>query len=159
MLKLSCLVVPSLPRIIGSDIKLISPNIFYGYLNNVHAICQNMECKLWCLYGFVTMQLNDATTLCIWICLLWQSLGMDQLFHTPNPWDLKLLLSFNVGLWFFDEATIWKKNIYAVNWCVSRWNGHDIMDVIIFFHITSGWINTWKGVNQLKELFFLNLIL
>ena len=28
-----------------------------------------------------------------------------------------------------------------------------------FFHITSGRINTWKGVNQLKELFFLNLII
>ena len=28
-----------------------------------------------------------------------------------------------------------------------------------FFHITSGRINTWKGVNQLKELFFHNLII
>ena len=28
----------------------------------------------------------------------------------------------------------------------------------IYFHITSGRINTWKGVKQLKELFFLNLI-
>ena len=34
------------------------------------------------------------------------------------------------------------------------YNGRDI-----FFHITSGRINTWKGVNQLKELFFLNLII
>ena len=23
-------------------------------------------------------------------------------------------------------------SIYAVNWCVSRWNGRDTMDVIIF---------------------------
>ena len=23
--------------------------------------------------------------------------------------------------------------IYAVNWCVSRWNGRDTMDVIFFF--------------------------
>ena len=51
------------------------------------------------------------------------------------------------------------KHCYAVNWCVSRWNGRDTMDVIFFFHITSGRINTWKGVNQLKELFFLNLII
>ena len=29
------------------------------------------------------------------------------------------------------------------------------MDVIFFFNITSGRINTWKGVNQLQELFFL----
>ena len=40
---------------------------------------------------------------------------------------------------------------------------HGEMDVIqwtwFFFHITSGRINTWKGVNQLKELFFLNLII
>ena len=33
------------------------------------------------------------------------------------------------------------------------------MDVINFFYITSGRINTWKGVNQFKELFFLNLII
>ena len=51
------------------------------------------------------------------------------------------------------------KHLYAVNWCVSRWNGRDTMDVIFFFHITFGRINTWKGVNQLKELFFLNLII
>ena len=34
------------------------------------------------------------------------------------------------------------------------YNGRDI-----FFHITSGRISMWKGVNQLKELFFLNLII
>ena len=49
--------------------------------------------------------------------------------------------------------------VYVVNWCVSRWNGRDTMDVINFFPITSWRINTWKGVNQLKELFFLNLII
>ena len=47
---------------------------------------------------------------------------------------------------------------YAVNWCVSQWNGRDTMDVIFFFYITSGRINTWKGVNQLRELFFFNSI-
>ena len=40
---------------------------------------------------------------------------------------------------------------------------HGEMDVIqwmwYFFHITSGRIYTWKGVNQLKKLFFLNLII
>ena len=35
----------------------------------------------------------------------------------------------------------------TVKW--TWYNGHDE-----FFHITSGQINTWKGVNQLKELFF-----
>ena len=49
--------------------------------------------------------------------------------------------------------------IYAMNWCVLQWNGLDAMAVIIFFHITSGRINMWAGVNQLKELFFLNLII
>ena len=39
----------------------------------------------------------------------------------------------------------------TVKW--TWYNGRDN-----FFHITSGRINTWKGVNQLKELFFLNLI-
>ena len=45
-----------------------------------------------------------------------------------------------------------------MNLCVYRWNGRDTIDVIFFFHITSGRINTCKGVNELKELFFLNLI-
>ena len=40
----------------------------------------------------------------------------------------------------------------TVKW--TWYNGRDN-----FFHITSGRINTWKGVNQLKELFFLNLII
>ena len=44
--------------------------------------------------------------------------------------------------------------IYAVNWCVSRWNGRDTMDVIIFFISRPGGLT---GVNQLKELFFLIL--
>ena len=39
----------------------------------------------------------------------------------------------------------------TVKW--TWYNGRDN-----FFHITSGRINTWKGVNQFKELFFLNLI-
>ena len=34
-------------------------------------------------------------------------------------------------------------------WCNGRYK---------FFHITSRHINTWKGVNQFKELFFHNLI-
>ena len=38
----------------------------------------------------------------------------------------------------------------TVKW--TWYNGRDI-----FFHITSGRIKTWKGVNKLKELFFLNL--
>ena len=40
----------------------------------------------------------------------------------------------------------------TVKW--TWYNGREI-----FFHIKSGRINTWKGVNQLKELFFLNLII
>ena len=40
----------------------------------------------------------------------------------------------------------------TVKW--TWYNGRDN-----FFHITSGQISTWKGVNQLKELFFLNLII
>ena len=36
--------------------------------------------------------------------------------------------SFDV---FFDLRL--NKRFYAVNWCVSRWNGRDTMDVIIFF--------------------------
>ena len=41
--------------------------------------------------------------------------------------------------------------------CITvKWTWYNGRDK--FFHITSGRINTWKGVNQLKELFFLNLI-
>ena len=65
-----------------------------------------------------------------------------------------------VFLFHFLERLAERCNIanYAVNWCVSRWNGRDTMDVIFFFHITSERINTWKGVNQLKKVFFLNSI-
>ena len=49
-------------------------------------------------------------------------------------------------------------NLYAVNWFVSRWNGRYTMDVIFFFISRPGGL-TWKGVNQLKELFFPNLII
>ena len=40
----------------------------------------------------------------------------------------------------------------TVKW--TWYNGRDI-----FLHIRSGLINTWKSVNQLKELFFLNFII
>ena len=41
--------------------------------------------------------------------------------------------------------------------CITvKWTWYDGSDKL--FHITSGRINTWKGVNQLKELFFLNFI-
>ena len=33
---------------------------------------------------------------------------------------------------------------YAVNWCVSRWNGRDTMDVIIFFISRPGWLTHEK---------------
>ena len=53
---------------------------------------------------------------------------------------------------FYISSDVWciqKYIVYAVNLCVPRWNGRDI-----YFHITSEWINTSKGVNELKELFF-----
>ena len=36
---------------------------------------------------------------------------------------------------YLHTANVNKTNdiIYAVNWCVSRWNGRDTMDVINFF--------------------------
>ena len=57
--------------------------------------------------------------------------------------------------------------VKAVSWChllcresvciTVKWTWYNGRDK--FFHITSGRINTWKGVNQLKELFFLNSII
>ena len=69
---------------------------------------------------------------------------------------LQRLLGSRVQPQWIHVPVTWgsRKSNYAVNCCVSRWNGRDI-----FFHITFGRINTWKGVNQLKELFFLNLII
>ena len=62
--------------------------------------------------------------------------------------------------------------VVLAGWVISGWLMsfmpwigvyHGEMDVIqwtwYFFHITSGRINTWKGVNQSKELFFLILII
>ena len=40
--------------------------------------------------------------------------------------------------------------------CITvKWTWYNGLD--IFFHITPGRINTWKGLNQLKEIFFLHL--
>ena len=46
--------------------------------------------------------------------------------------------------------------IYAVNWCVSRWNGRDTMDVIIFFISRPGGLTREKVKNYffLIQLFF-----
>ena len=42
--------------------------------------------------------------------------------------------------------------------CITvKWTWYNGRDT--FFHITFGRINTWKGVNQLKELFFLHSII
>ena len=43
--------------------------------------------------------------------------------------------------------------VYHSKMAVIQWTWY------FFFHITSGRINAWKGVNQSKELFFLNLII
>ena len=55
-------------------------------------------------------------------------------------------------------TNIWVSNLgyHLLPW-IGVYNGEMGRDN--FFHITSGRINTWKGVNQLKELFFLNLII
>ena len=60
---------------------------------------------------------------------------------------------FNVRSWNNGIHCLCRELVcITVKW--TWYNGRDI-----FFHITSGRINTWKGVNQLKELFFLNLII
>ena len=53
--------------------------------------------------------------------------------------------------------------IYAVNWCVSRWNGRDTMDVIFFsYHVWADWhVKRCKSVDRtiffLIQFFFLNI--
>ena len=61
----------------------------------------------------------------------------------------------SVSIIYSTLCSVADQRIYAVNWCVSQWNGRETMDVIFFFHITSRRINKQKGVNQLTELFFL----
>ena len=57
------------------------------------------------------------------------------------------IISYHISYHIFCRELV----CIMVKW--TWYNGRDI-----FFHITSGRINTWKGVNQLKELFFLNSI-
>ena len=55
--------------------------------------------------------------------------------------------------WTFDGSGFLCRELVCITVKWTWYNGRDIC-----FHITSGRINMWKGVNQLKELFFLNLI-
>ena len=57
-------------------------------------------------------------------------------------------------------AIIWKRfrTVCRELLCITvKWTWYNGRDDL--FHITSGRINTWTGVNQLKELFFLNSII
>ena len=68
---------------------------------------------------------------------------------------------FGVRLWLSGALwihIIWYHMLCRELVCITvKWTWYNGCDK--FFHITSGRINTWKGVNQLKELFFLNLII
>ena len=67
-------------------------------------------------------------------------------YNTQTVWCNYLSLSLINA-----SSTICRELVcITVKW--TWYNGRDK-----FFHITSGRINTWKGVNQLKELFFLHL--
>ena len=50
-------------------------------------------------------------------------------FSNPFTWKLLFPLIQSSLILYGDIDT----RVYAVNWCVSRWNGHDTMDVIFFF--------------------------
>ena len=49
------------------------------------------------------------------------------------------------------------KSYYAVNWCVSRWNGRDTKDVIIFLISRPGGLTREKVQISRKNYFFLIL--
>ena len=46
-----------------------------------------------------------------------------------------------------------RRNIYAVNWCVSRWNGRDTIDVIFFFISRPGGLTREKVLISWKNYF------
>ena len=64
---------------------------------------------------------------------------------------------------YIEQSTAW--SIYAVNWCVSRWIGHDTMDVINFFLSRPGGLTrekvqiSWKNYFFVIYLFILNIYL
>ena len=63
-------------------------------------------------------------------------------YNTPQPldqWTNSPFMGQQVGNWSICHA-LWAKRkpivhptFYAMNWCVSLWNGRDTMDVIFFF--------------------------
>ena len=88
-------------------------------------------------------------------------LGSDTETCT-SPSSLKGVLLSDLGEFDIDcqRRKCWNLNTLLCRElvCITvKWTWYNGRDK--FFHITSGRINTWKGVNQLKELFFLNLII
>ena len=65
------------------------------------------------------------------------------MLHVPQLWMQLGLEQENVVIQFMPWIGVYHGEIDVIQW---TW---------YFFHITSGRINTWNGVNQLKELFFL----
>ena len=62
--------------------------------------------------------------------------------------------NFVCFIWISSELDMFAyENLCRELVCITvKWTWYNGRDK--FFHITSGRINTWKGVNQLKELFF-----
>ena len=91
------------------------------------------------------------------------SLGSFYVDHLKKGYPNSLLTNSYIDLSIISlenfkraqqETNILCRELVCITVKWTWYNGRDK-----FFHITSGRINTWKGVNQLKELFFLNLII
>ena len=94
-------------------------------------------------------------------------MGYRRIARWVICWGLHVWMNLVIILIVRRAGLLWSQQDFEWWWsvllcrelvCITvKWTWYNGRDN--FFHITSGRINTWKGVNQLKELFFLNLII
>ena len=127
--------------------QLISKSSVYGF-----AFATN-DCRS-CTKSHNFLSYIDHFEVFKWVILVHDTDAID--WQTCSPYET---------IFSFPYVTINENKCCHIVFFFMPWIGvyHGEMDVIqwtwYFFHITSGRINKCKGVNQLKELFFLNLII
>ena len=93
---------------------------------------------------------------------LWKMCRPHYTNHSMNCSHGNKTVHRNAAVWYCIKQDVYTSLAYE-NLCrelvciIVKWTWYNGRNK--FFHITSVRINTWKGVNQLKKLFFLNSII
>ena len=112
------------------------------------------------IHQFLAAQKIEEQNTCAFICrtVLCRQINPWCPYRAAQAfWNTVIFLSINFPF-KPKPGTSWFQQLCHELVCIMmKWTWYSGRDH--FFHITSGRINTWKCVNQLKELFFLNLII